>query len=100
MTTSHSIIFLNNYTGTIGSSIYDWYGGHGTFIVAASNFSTATVKLQVLAPDNVTWIDIGNTTNFTASGYADFYLSPARLQVAVTGGTVTGLYANAARIIY
>lgn len=91
-----SIDLLSNASAT-GATV-QWPGGRGTFS-AAGTFGGATVTLQFLGPDGVTSITAGVDTTLTAAGGGNFDLPPAQLQAAVSGGTPSGLYARAARVI-
>ena len=73
---------------------YLWPGGTGMFS-AAGTFGGATVKLQFLGPDGATWIDAGLETTLTAAGGALFDLPQCQIRAAVSGGTPSGLYADA-----
>ncbi len=70
-----------------------WQGGAGVFRVAGT-FSGATVKLQYLGPDGVTWIDAGSDTTLTAAGGGVFNLDKCSVRAAVTGGPPSGMYAT------
>lgn len=76
------------------------YGGDYVFSVAASNFNGASVQLQSLGPDGVTYQNLGAAkTASDATGGTGFGLgSNAVMRIAVTGGTPTGLYASLSRI--
>lgn len=71
-----------------------WSGGPGIFKVAGT-FGGATVALQALGPDGVTWFDVGTDTTKTAAGGGQFTLDPGPIRAAVTGGAPSGLYATA-----
>ncbi|HVY97884.1 MAG TPA: hypothetical protein VHA35_00180 [Dongiaceae bacterium] len=84
---------IDNGNATGGA--YVWNGGKGSFLVHADTWNGATVKLQVLGPDHLTWIDTGTDTTLTADGGGNFELPPGQLRAAVVGSP-TAVYAVAA----
>ena len=74
-------------------------GGSMVFAAASSAFNGATVALQMQLPDGATWINCGASTTLTANGMGYVLLPPGLIQVTVTGGTPTNLYASIARVI-
>lgn len=74
-----------------------WGGGPGMFSVAGT-FGGATVTLQFLGPDGVTWIACGPDTTLTAAGGGIFNLSNKKVRALVTGGAPSGLFADAERL--
>lgn len=89
---SSRVDLLTNASAT-GNAVI-WPGGRGTFL-ATGTFSGATVKLQVLGPDNTTWIDAGTYTTLTAAGAGNFDLPQGQIRAAVTGGPPSGINAIA-----
>ena len=83
---------LDNASAT-GSAV-TWGGGTGVFMLAGT-VGGATVTLQVLGPDGVTWLPAPNSTALTAVGCAFFVLPPGSIRADVSGGTPSGLYASA-----
>ena len=70
-----------------------WGGGDGVFSVAGT-FSGATVALQYLAPDAVTWVNAGIDTTLTAVGGGVASLPSGKVRAVVTGGPPSGIYAK------
>lgn len=103
MTQTASIDLIVN--GTVQPNQY-WGGGRGLFQVAGT-FGGAGVTLeyqmrngawmavQVMATDGTR-----TTINTTANGAFVFELPSCPIRATVTGGTPSGLYAAADRIIY
>lgn len=56
---------LSNASAT-GAAV-QWSGGLGVF-TALGTFGGATVTLQYLGPDGVTWVAMGTDTTLTAAG--------------------------------
>lgn len=83
---------LQNASAT-GSPVF-WPGGIGVFDCVGT-FGGATVSLQFLGPDGVTYINAGTNTNLTSAGGGVFYLGATMIQAAVTGGVPSSLYASA-----
>jgi hypothetical protein len=90
---------VNGLTSSAGGSFYypttskgsvDWPGGQGTMSVTGT-FTGAGCNaiLQVLGPDNVTWLTVGVDTTKTAAGVGNFALPPCQLRVAVNVPTTT-----------
>ena len=61
-----------------------WDGGTGKLIGASSNWNSATAKLQYLAPDASTWVDV-DTTTLSANEMYSFQLPAGRVRMVVTG---------------
>lgn len=87
-----SVTLLNNEAAT--SSAKQWPGGKGLFAVKAT-FGGGSVALQVLLPDNTTWVT-PTGGSLTADGAVVFELPPCQIRALVT--TATAVYANASRI--
>lgn len=87
---------LSNDSATAGSS--RWPGGTGVFS-ACGTFGGATVKLQYLGPDGVTWIDMGTDTTLTAAGGGLFVSPSVDIRAAVSGGAPSGLHASAEQVV-
>jgi len=96
MGTTASIDVLEN--GSATSSNIVWPGGLGT-LIATGTFSSATLTLQALASDNVTWVDVGADTTMTADGIGNFELGAMTLRLQVTGSP-TGVYARITGVTY
>lgn len=87
-----SPLLLNNAKVT-GPNV-PWNGGMGV-MTACGTWDGATVTLQYLGPDNVTWITAGAATTLTANGNGAFYLPAATLRALVAGGdSSTAIYAS------
>lgn len=79
---------LEDQTSSGNSSTFNWPGGIGTFAVWGT-FDSATVKLQVLGPNNddSTWIDVGSDVELTADGVGNFQLATGcQIRANVSGG--------------
>jgi len=83
--------------GAASSNKVAWQGGMGVMTVVGT-FSGATIKLQFVGPDGSTLVDAGAGTTFTAAGAGVFYLPPCPIQVTITGGPPSGIYASVARV--
>lgn len=90
-----SVDLLYNASATGAGTL--WGGGKAQFS-AAGTFGGATVALEVLGPDNATWIAAATSTSLTAAGLAVVDLPQGQVRASVTGGTPSGLYARLARI--
>jgi hypothetical protein len=82
---------INNAAATGAATTWD--GGDGEFAVSGT-FGGATVSLQELGPDGVTWQDVGTDTTLTAAGGGGFRIGPNQIRAAVTGGTPSAIYAR------
>lgn len=70
-------------------------GGLYSFAVVASAFGGASVKLQILGPDQATYLDIDATLSFTANGIQAVDLpGGGTVRATVTGGPPTAVYAT------
>lgn len=74
-----------------------WIGGAGVF-TAAGTFGGATVTLQYQGPDGSTAIDMGDDTTLTEAGGGGFVFPPGQIRAEVSGGTPSGLYAQAEQV--
>ena len=73
----------------------------GTYAIACTaTFSSGSVILQILGPDNATYVNVGGAAgsggNFTSAGYQTVQLPDCTVQVAIT--TVTAVAFSATRI--
>ena len=84
--------FLLVNASATGSESY-WPGGFGTFHVVGT-FGEASVRLERLGPDGMTWTPVPMTT-MSEPGMARFCLGAGHLRAAVSGGNPSGLYAVA-----
>jgi len=87
-----TFVLLSNASAT-GTAVA-WPGGKGTVSVSGT-FGGATLTLQYLGPDGVTWLTAGTLTTFTAAGAANFEAAPGSIRMAVSGGSPSALYATA-----
>lgn len=83
-------VLLSNASATGAEA--SWTGGRG-LLVLAGTVGGATIRLQYLGPDGVTWLPAA--TDLTAVGMVAFDLPPGRIRAAVSGGSPSGLYARA-----
>lgn len=97
MAISAGVPLIVNGASTSPQSL--WPGGVGVFTVVGA-FGGATITLQYLAPDGVTWITPGAQTTLTAAGGGLFYLHTCQIRALVTGGPPSGIYAEADRVVY
>lgn len=65
-------------------------GGIGTFF-AVGTFGGGTLTLQILAPDNATWLPVG--AGITAAGLANFSAPAGSLRVSMAGSTTPSVQA-------
>jgi hypothetical protein len=93
---SYSIASNQNITsGGFTTPVTGIAGGSYVMAISATAFNGATIKLQTLLPDGVTWADIpaaSVTANTTGLGVVLGANSTVRL--AATGGAPTGVYAT------
>lgn len=92
---AQTIVLLDNAAAT--GPARTWAGGRGQFKVAGS-FGGATVTLQILGPNGSTWLDVGTEAALAAAGVANFDCPPGQLRAAVSGGSPSGLTAEAASL--
>lgn len=97
MAISAGVPLITNGSATGGQAF--WPGGNGVF-TAVGTFSGATISLQYLGPDGVTWITAGTNTSLTAAGGGAFYLHACQIRALVAGGPPSGIYAEADRVVY
>ena len=79
-------------TSSGASPAVDFAGGNAAVIVAGT-FGGGTAQLQILAPDNTTWVPLGSPTSFTANGIAGFTAPAGKLRINLTGATTPSLAA-------
>lgn len=70
----------------------DWQGGNGA-MYAVGTWGGGTLKLQQLAPDNATWVDIGAGVSFTGNGVGGFTAPAGALRVNLAGSAGASLKA-------
>ena len=75
------------------------YAGGRTALVLIASAYGSTVKLQMLANDSSTYIDINGTT-YSANQITIYDLPEGYYRMHITGGTTTALYADLVSIPY
>lgn len=89
---------LQNAAAT--GAAFDCPGGLCAVVCVATAFNGATIKLQMLAPDGATWLDVSAAqTNFAANGNGLVYLPPCQVRATVTGGPPTAAWMTISRVI-
>lgn len=83
-------VFFSNISVT--SSNFELKGGKYTFAVIGTGFGTVT--LQMLGPDNSTWLSV--SADIAANGGSVLDLCPGQYRVAIA--TTTAVYASVTRI--
>lgn len=77
---------------TTGQSII--VGGGPYTFSAVGSFGGATIQLELLGPDDATWLAIPDAS-FTANGVKLLFLGKgSKVRAAISGGTPSGLYAD------
>jgi hypothetical protein len=71
-----------------------WPGGKGTFNVVGTFGGTSAI-LQFLGADGTTWIAAGTDTTLSAGGAGNFDLPAVSIRANLSGGSPSGIYANA-----
>jgi hypothetical protein len=90
---SATINLLSNADAT-GAQVILGIGGVYQF-TAAGTFGGATVSLQILGPDAVTWFNAGTDAVLTAAGGCIVELgNDSVVRAAVTGGSPSGLFSR------
>lgn len=82
-------IFFTNQSTNATSTIFYWPGGTGSFIVQSTNFSGATVRLQMSPDDSTRFLDVGPDTTLTVEGIGNFHLNACRIRslLSTTGSS-------------
>lgn len=89
-TTAFPVIAADGNYPAVG--FIDYEGGQGSVFVVGT-FGGGTAKLQIQAPDGVTWVDIGVGASFTANGTGGFTAPAGRLRLNVAGSAAPALKA-------
>lgn len=77
-----------DYTINAGQSDeLSWAGGKG-FFYTVGTWAGSTAKLQMLAPDGATWVDLGLPVTLSANGMGAFEAPAGQLRVDVAAGGV------------
>lgn len=103
MSSSAGTTLLSNATAT--GSYVRWEGGEGV-VLFAGTFGGTSATVEYLGPDGVTGIPltamdsagVQTTVALTAAGGFGFILPPGRIRAVLTGGSPTGMYAQADRV--
>ncbi len=74
-----------------------WQGGTGSVQVYGT-FGGGTAKLQLLADDGSTKLDLGSDVSFTASGVGGFLAPAGTLFLTLSGATNPSVKASVAQI--
>lgn len=89
-------LLINNAAAT-GPAVVLQQGGLYSFNTVGT-FSGATIKLQILGPDDTTYVDVPSAS-FTAAGVMGVYLpAGATVKAVVTGGPPSGIYSSLALV--
>lgn len=94
------ILLLENAAAT-GSGKDASFSGRYCF-AAAGTFGGASVGLDLLGPDGVTWIAVSDAVGaiaFTSAKAIIVELPAGRYRASVAGGAPSGLYASLKRVI-
>lgn len=83
--------------GTATGDAETWPGGDGTFTVIGT-FSGATITLQYLGPDGLTWVSAGTDAALTTAGGCNFSIPSGSIRALVAGGPPSGVYASATKL--
>jgi len=80
--------------GTFGP--FDCPGGRMSYGVCGT-FGGASVQLNQLGPDGATWVPVGSAV--TTTGFAIVELAPTQLQLVITGGAGSAIFASIGRVV-
>ena len=72
-----------------------YFPGGVCSLSAKATWGGGSLKLQQLLPDNVTWVDIANST-LSADGYLNVTIPPGKFRSVLA--TATAVYARVTRI--
>lgn len=87
---------LANSSGTGAGAVVPV--GGGTYVVTAlGTFGGATLQLELLGPDDVTWMTISGAVLTVPGMFTIALPSEGRVRMNIVGGAATGLYATIAR---
>lgn len=76
---------LAENSGAGNGSATTWAGGNG-FFTAVATWGGGSAKLQMLLPDQATWVDVTSIT-LSANGYVAFSLPPCRIRSVIATAT-------------
>lgn len=74
----------------------DCPGGRLSLVVVGT-FGGASVQLQQLGPDGVTFVNLGAAV--TSAGAQIVEVAPTQLQVVITGGVANSLFVSIGRVV-
>ncbi len=98
MAAAKGIILATNVSVVANQPAMTWQGGRCSLVLIAGTYPTACT-LQLLGPDNATWIAI-NSSTYNANQVTPYDLPAGQYRLALSGGTVAGLYANLVGVPY
>ena len=75
-----------------------WQGGRSILSIFATTFPS-TCQLQYLGKDSSTWIAV-NSSSFSANQLISYDLPAGQYRINMSGGSVSGLYADLVTIPY
>ena len=84
-------IQLASNAGVGNSDPVAWPGGIGTFEAVSGTWGGGSVKLQMLASNGTTWLDLPDVV-LSANSALNFELAPAQLRAVIA--TATAVYAS------
>lgn len=82
-------IFFTNQSTNVTSTVFNWPGGTGSFIVQSSNIDGATARLQMSPDQSTRFLDVGPDTTLTVQGIGNFHLNACRIRsiLSTTGSS-------------
>lgn len=98
MSATKGLILASNISVVGNQPAMTWTGGRASIVIIATTYPTAC-SLQCLAPDNATWINL-NSATYAANQVTPYDLPAGQYRLAMSGGTVAGLYANLVGVPY
>jgi hypothetical protein len=81
--------------GSATSDGKPWQGGRTSLVIVGT--LATTTKLQLLGPDDSTWMDVAT---ISAVGKTDYDLPAGSYRMQLTGGSPSGIYAKLVAVPY
>lgn len=89
------VILAKNVSATGNGTSVPFPGGRSVLVVMGTLATTS--KLQMLGPDESTWLDVAT---ISASGPTSYDLPPGNYRFNLSGGSPSGVYAYLNKISY
>jgi hypothetical protein len=92
------VALAKNISSVAAQPQVSWKGGRCALCIFATTFPS-TCQLQMLGKDSATWLTV-NSSTYSANQVISYDLPAGQYRLNLSGGSVSGLYADLVAIPY